>query len=373
MKDMSIIVAGHICLDITPIIEREIKAEDGTIFTPGRLISVDGVTIHPGGCVANTGLAFKKLGADVQLMAKIGTDAFGKILLEYLESHGVAKGMIVDEEAVTSYSVVLAPPNFDRMFIHDTGANNTFSCEDLDFEEIKKASLFHYGYPTVMKKMHENDGSGLVEMYEKIHSYQVATSLDLSIIDPSSAGKDLDWKNILKQTLPFVDFFVPSIEELIYMVDRNRLKEWISRAKAGEDFVFHVSTEELENLADIVLSMGTKVVLIKCGARGMYLRTASEESLARIGGGIGALLQNWGNISHFECSYKPERVASATGAGDSSIAAFLYAVTLGYDWRKCLQMATGTGASCVEEFDGLSGLRSFSELEEKIQKGWEKQ
>ena len=45
----------------------------------------------------------------------------------------------------------------------------------------------------------------------------------------------------------------------------------------------------------------------------------------------------------------------------------------GYSLERCLQLAAGTGASCVEEIDSLSGLKSFEELIEKIDAGWAKQ
>jgi sugar/nucleoside kinase (ribokinase family) len=78
-------------------------------------------------------------------------------------------------------------------------------------------------------------------------------------------------------------------------------------------------------------------------------------------------------VRHFEKSYRPDRICSATGAGDTAIAAFLYAVMQGCDWAKCVQLSAAEGASCVETYDSLSGLRSLEELEEKIAGGWEKQ
>ena len=68
----------------------------------------------------------------------------------------------------------------------------------------------------------------------------------------------------------------------------------------------------------------------------------------------------------------PDRVLSGTGAGDTSIAAFLKAVLDGYDPQMTMHLAAGTGASCVEAYDTLSGLRSFEKLKEKIAAGWKK-
>ena len=83
-------------------------------------------------------------------------------------------------------------------------------------------------------------------------------------------------------------------------------------------------------------------------------------------------MTDWADQEHFEKSYRPERVLSGTGAGDTSIAAFLCAVLEGCPWQECLQLAAGTGASCVAAYDALSGLKSFDELRKKIAAGWEK-
>jgi len=68
----------------------------------------------------------------------------------------------------------------------------------------------------------------------------------------------------------------------------------------------------------------------------------------------------------------PEKVLSGTGAGDTSIAAFLTAVLEGYSLEDTMHLAAATGASCVEAYDALSGLKSFEELKRKIEAGWKK-
>ena len=83
-------------------------------------------------------------------------------------------------------------------------------------------------------------------------------------------------------------------------------------------------------------------------------------------------INSWTDKEGFEKSYIPERVLSGTGAGDTSIAAFLTAMLGGYTIEECMQLSTATGASCVTEYDALSGLKSFSELQKKIKEGWVK-
>ena len=69
----------------------------------------------------------------------------------------------------------------------------------------------------------------------------------------------------------------------------------------------------------------------------------------------------------------PPRVAAATGAGDTSIAAFLSALLKGYPLEECLDLMAAAGACCVESYDALGGLKPLDELREKIRGGWERQ
>ena len=82
--------------------------------------------------------------------------------------------------------------------------------------------------------------------------------------------------------------------------------------------------------------------------------------------------KQWADIALFEKSYQPERVLFATGAGDTSIAAFLTSMLSGKTPERCVQLAAATGACCVAAYDALSGLKSLEELEWKIDDGWEK-
>jgi len=129
---------------------------------------------------------------------------------------------------------------------------------------------------------------------------------------------------------------------------------------------------DIRPLADRLLDWGAKIVLIKCGAPGLYLRTGDAARLREAGGGLGDALSAWADVEHFERSYKPARVLSATGAGDTSIAAFLCAILEECPWEEALRLAAATGACCVESYDALSGLKGFAELRRKIEAGWEK-
>lgn len=369
-----VIVAGHACLDITPLFpQNQQAAKLGNILSPGKLIQMEGVDIHAGGAVSNTGMAMKMLGADVCLMAKTGSDEFGKIISDIYAAQGADSGIIVQEGQNTSYSVVLALPGIDRIFLHDPGCNHTFSFENLPKEKLLGTDLFHFGYPPLMKKMYEDTGSELVRMMKYMKAQGTATSLDLAFVDGESDAGRADWKEILSRVLPYVDFFVPSIEELCFMLDRDRYEAW--KTKAGdEDISFSLDVQrDIRPLADKCMELGAKVLLLKCGAPGLYYRTTEVKRLEGLETALGISAEDWSDREGFEASYQPERVLSGTGAGDTTIAAFLTAMLEGYPFEMCIHLAAAEGASCVEAYDALGGIRPLKELASRIEKGWKKQ
>ena len=367
-----VIAAGHICLDITPAFQMESQSGTGQVFVPGRLIETGKTDIHTGGAVANTGLAMKILGADVTLMGKIGDDAFGNMVMNILREYDADSGMIISKEESTSYSIVLAVPGIDRIFLHNPGANHTFRASDIPEEALEDTALFHFGYPPLMRSMYENDGSELIGLMKRMKSHDIATSLDMSAVDESSDAGKADWEKILERVIPCVDFFVPSAEELCFMLDKERFADWKGRAKDRDVTEILDIEKDIRPLADQCMAFGAKVLLIKCGAAGMYYRTADRMHLLGVGGRIGLNVGEWAQKEGFEESYVPERVLSGTGAGDTSIAAFLTAVLEGCSLEAAMSLAAAEGASCVAAYDALSGLKSLAELEKKISGGWEK-
>lgn len=359
-----IIAAGHICLDITPVFpEGKNVHKLGDILEPGKLINVESADVHTGGSVANTGLALKILGENVELMGKVGADDFGNMIAEILKRHG-AGGLIVDEKSSSSYSVVIAVPGIDRVFLHNPGANNTFSNDDIPDESLDDAALFHFGYPPIMRNMYINDGEELVRIFKRMKERGIATSLDLAAIDPDSEAGRADWRLILKRVLPYVDFFVPSFEELCFILNRDNYDRLNS---LGGDMAEKINMEnDVKPLADELISMGCKVVLIKCGIQGMYYKTGSGDAISNVGERIELDSDAWTDREGIQPCYKAEKVVSATGAGDTSIAAFLASVLAGNNIEKCVALAAAEGACAVTTYDALSGLKSLSELEKTI-------
>ncbi len=380
------VIAGHICLDITPKFPEAARPptaagsstvagsptaanvqHPASVLIPGTLITVDGVDIHPGGVVANTGLAMQFFGNDVSLMGKIGTDVFGTMLLDLLNQWGTGNGMVVSQTASTSYSIVLALPGQDRIFLHDPGANHTFTGDDIDYELIRESRLFHFGYPPQMRRMYEHDGEELCCMFKKVDELGVLTSLDLAAVDDRSPAAAADWEVILSCVLPHVDFFLPSYEELVWMLDRETLNRLRSESPAGDPLENLSMERDVRPLAEKALALGAKVVVIKCGAKGLYGKIAGGAGFDRLCGKAAAKgidgFASWREAEQVQPAIPPRVIRSATGAGDTCIAAFLTAMLRGHEFSRSLAIAAAAGSSCLESWDALGGLKSFGDLE----------
>lgn len=356
-------VAGHICLDLTPEFDQSLKGNFDEIFSPGKLINVEEVVIGTGGAVSNTGLAMAKLGIEVVLNGKVGDDDFGKIIKN---SVGVDKASSFKTVAgqSSSYSIVLALPGVDRIFLHHPGTNDSFTADDIDYSQLSQCSLLCFGYPTLMKKMYENNGQELYAIFKKAKELGVVTSLDTTLPDPQSSSGQADWKNIFKRVLPYVDIFLPSVEEIAYMLDRDLFEKRKNQAK-GQDPVLSYTGADCSILSEKLLNLGVKIAAIKMGINGYYLRTASKEVLKPLDYLFGER-NGWADREIWASSYHADKFGSATGAGDATIAGFLAAFLRGLEPVQAVKAANTLGWQNVREVDTLSGIEDWPATIEMI-------
>ena len=145
-----ITVAGHICLDISPDFSKIKRDHLNDILTPGKLINVGNAQMSVGGVVSNTGVSLSVLGIKTALAAKLGDDVIGGIILSELQKTKADVKISTISGESSSYTVVLNIPGFDRIFLHNPGANDTYTADDVDFSLVAQSKLFHFGYPTLM-------------------------------------------------------------------------------------------------------------------------------------------------------------------------------------------------------------------------------
>ncbi|MBN2011295.1 carbohydrate kinase family protein [candidate division KSB1 bacterium] len=356
-KIYDITVAGHICLDIIPEFPDTGIREISALFKPGKLIRVEGAKISTGGPVSNTGIALSKLGLNVAFMARVGDDYFGKLVIDLLNRQGYAAGISIAQSNRTSYSVAIAPPGIDRIFLHDSGANDFFSSANLNEEIIHQSKIFHFGYPPIMATCYENEGAELFQIFKIAKSAGVVTSLDMALPDPNSDSGKTSWQKILTKVLPYVDIFLPSIEEVYFMLDQQKYFE-IKEQAGDSDIIEFIHPNDYQRLAQKCLDMGCKIVALKTAYRGYYILTNKITS-----NDIPVLSdsKNWSYRELWCPAFRVERIASATGSGDSSIAGFLAALVKGYPVEKVLKYANCVGHQNLHELDAVSGIKNWEE------------
>jgi sugar/nucleoside kinase (ribokinase family) len=361
------IVAGHICLDIIPDVS---AIEPGTFnanFRPGHLLEAGAATLSTGGPVSNTGLALHKLGVPVRLIAKVGADSFGHVVTRIIDAIDpeLLSGMELDPQAITSYSIIISPPHIDRIFLHCPGANHDFGSDDVSTAQLAQTDLLHFGYPPLMRRIYANGGRELADLLGRAQAIGVTTSLDLCYPDPHSEAGQLDWVALFRSVLSHVDVFAPSLEELLFMLRRTTFDELTARGSV----VDQATPALLHDLSDELIGLGVKIVLIKLGARGAYLRTASVNAIDRLGRAAPSDRAAWADRELWAPCFEV-KVIGTTGSGDATIAGFLSALLRDASPETAMTMAVAVGACNVEAADALSSVRSWEDTTQRIAQGW---
>ncbi|MGO9975464.1 MAG: carbohydrate kinase family protein [Solirubrobacteraceae bacterium] len=363
LRAPEVIVAGHVSLDLFPALYGPVRLE------PGGLVVVGPARISTGGAVANVGVALHRLGVTVRLSAKIGADLFGTAVLDSLATHDrrLAEDIIVSEGEATSYTIVINPPGVDRSFLHCPGANRTYCASDVPYAKLAGVRVFHFGYPPLMPVMYADRGAQLRAMFARVQGAGVVTALDLCEPDPDSEAGKVDWTDVLAQTLPYVDVFAPSIDELLFMFDRPAHE----RRQAGAPLASVVDHARIAQLGDALTAMGAAVVAIKLGDQGLYLR--SKRAAARLNGfcdRMGLAAEAWRDCEVLSPCFEPRTIGGTTGSGDSTIAGLLAALLRGAGPVEAATSATAVGAFSVEAVDPTSGVPTFARVAQRVREGW---
>ena len=343
-----VVVAGYLCVDMTPEIPSGRSAEE--LFRPGAVIEVGNLDLSLGGAVANTGLALERFGLRVSFSALVGNDRIGDLTIRLMDGHGDTSGIRTTDAASSAYSIVISLPGMDRTFLESPGSNRLYNERDVNFSAVEQARLFHLGYPPLMDKLWMGDGEGLESILARAASTGAITSLDTTLPDPESPAGRADWPKILGRALPHVDVFAPSLEELVFMLRRDRHAE-LAETKAGGEFLDAVPVRLVEEMADEVLSMGAGVLMIKAGHRGCFLRTGS------------AVLDGWGNVQIDIPAFALDApIVTSTGAGDAAVAGLLAALLAGEGPLRAGRLAMLAGCHSLSAPDPITGLRDWKEM-----------
>lgn len=270
------------------------------------------------GTAAGTSVDLAKLGANVIAMGAIGRDAAGQFILDTMGRYGIDTSRLKIKDGVqTSATMLPIRPNGERPALHVLGANAELSEEDIDFDAIASADVLHLGGTYLMRKF---DGEPSRRVLEFAKSRGVTTTLDLIAIPRP------DLLEVLAPYLPFVDFFMPGIDEarlIAGLPDANR-----------------------EELIAFFLDRGAKHTVFKMGAEGSSIAWREH-----------------GAIQEIRLPAHKVQVVDSTGCGDAYCAGFIVGLTKGWSLEQAGRLGTAASALVIT---GLGSDAGIVDLEQTI-------
>jgi sugar/nucleoside kinase (ribokinase family) len=275
---------------------------------PGALSLVDSITPHIGGCAATTGIGLQTLGIETTVVGKVGRDGFGDFVRAELEKRGVQARVSTDESAPTSATMAMVRSDAERAFLHCTGANATFGSEDIDPWLLDGCSLLHIAGHGLMPRF---DGAQCAQLLAEAKRRGVKTSLD------TAGAPNEAWTRSLRQCLPHLDFFVPSLHEAQYLFPGESSPQVLARR---------------------IVDAGVGVVALKMGERGSLAFDGQQE--------------------HLLPAFRVEAI-DATGAGDAFAAGLLCGALNALPLEECARLGNAVGALCTTQVGTIAGYRSL--------------
>jgi sugar/nucleoside kinase (ribokinase family) len=277
----------------------------------GKLVLVDEMSLHTGGCAINAATALARLGLPVEVIGKVGADQFGDFLLTELQQRHIGKRGVSRHPTIgTSATMVMVEEDGERRFVHYIGANAELKIEDINLDLLQEFAIIHVAGSLVLPGL---DGTPSAHLLKSAQATGVVTFLDTVWDD---TGR---WMKVLEPCLPHIDYFIPSLPE--------------AQAITGEDDPYQA--------ARILVEAGVATVALKMGEDGCLVMVESGET-----------------IQH--AAFKVD-VIDATGAGDAFAAGFIAGVYMGWELPDTIRLANATGALSVTGLGASGGVTTLDE------------
>ncbi|MGA5584572.1 ribokinase [Streptomyces thermodiastaticus] len=123
MYDYDLLVVGSANADLVIGVERRPAA--------GETVLGSDLAVHPGGKGANQAVAAARLGARTALLARVGDDAHGRLLLDSQRTAGVDTTGVLTGGAPTGVALITVDPSGDNSIVVSPGANARLTPEDV--------------------------------------------------------------------------------------------------------------------------------------------------------------------------------------------------------------------------------------------------
>ena len=218
---------------------------------------------HPGGAPANYLAALTKFGAKTAMIGKVGSDAFGRLLIKTLKGAGIdTRGMLVSDDVFTTLAFVTLDDSGDRefSFARKPGADTQLRFDEIDLSVIDASKVLHFG---TLSMTNEPARDATYKAVEYAAGHGKLISFDPNLRKP--LWEDLDEaKRQMLWGLRHADIVKISDEET--------------------EFLFSLAPEEAAK--HIINSFGVRLVYVTCGAEGCFYRTKTASGFVKALSGI---------------------------------------------------------------------------------------
>ncbi|GHD43706.1 MULTISPECIES: ribokinase [Streptomyces] len=281
MYDYDLLVVGSANADLVIGVERRPAA--------GETVLGSDLVVHPGGKGANQAVAAGRLGARTALLARVGDDAHGRLLLDSQRAAGVDTAGVLVGGAPTGVALITVDPSGDNSIVVSPGANGRLTPEDVR-------------------------SAGNLLAASRVVSAQLEIPLEtvVEVVRNLAPGSRFVLNPSPPRALP---------AEVLAACDPLIVNEHEARVIVGTDL-----GDSPEDWASALLALGPRSVVITLGARGALV--ASAEGAARVP------------------SVKVETV-DTTGAGDAFTAALAWRLGLDEPLAEAAAYAARVGAAAV--------------------------
>ncbi|ACD53864.1 carbohydrate kinase [Clostridium botulinum] len=278
-----------------------------------------------GGAPANVAASISKLEGNAYFLGQVGSDFFGKYLVELLKELNINTDMTV-EKGSTTIALVGIDENGERNFDFLRGSDGEYSFDNIDISKISESDIIHFGSATGFL-----DGE-LKNTYYKLLEYAKSKNIYISF--------DPNYRDALI-TDDKLDLFVKDCIEFLKKSDFTKLSD--------EELILITKEEDLEAGVKKLHELGVKVVTITLGSKGTYLSVLGKNEIIP--------------------SIKIKQVDS-TGAGDSFVGAVLKQIAevedkknIGFEeWKNIITFANKVGAITCTNYGAIASMPTLNDL-----------
>lgn len=218
---------------------------------------------HPGGAPANYLAALTKFGAKTAMIGKVGSDAFGRLLIKTMKGTGIdTRGMLVSDDVFTTLAFVTLDDSGDRefSFARKPGADTQLRFDEIDLSVIDASKVLHFG---TLSMTNEPARDATYKAVEYAAGHGKLISFDPNLRKP--LWNDLD-------------------EAKRQMLWGLRHADIVKISNEETEFLFGIAPEEAAK--HIIDSFGVRLVYVTCGAEGCFYRTKTASGFVKALSGI---------------------------------------------------------------------------------------